>query len=44
LQAYFAGKKVGKERPVSVSRRDIDISKRPIVVAKKNKGDSAKKK
>lgn len=34
LQAYFAGKKVGDARPIEVGARDMDISRKPIVVAK----------
>ena len=40
LQAYFAGKKVGDERPVTVATRDIDISRHSIKVATKKSAKS----
>jgi hypothetical protein len=35
LQAYFAGEPVGRSLAVTVERRDIDVSGRPLVVASK---------
>ena len=43
VQAYFAGKKVGPAKAVSVEGRDVDISKAPIEVAKEKKSDKKKK-
>jgi hypothetical protein len=37
VQAYFAGKKVGPERPIKVEGRDIDLSKLPLDVGKPEK-------
>jgi hypothetical protein len=36
VQAYFAGEAVGKPLQVSVERRDVDVSGRPLVVATKD--------
>ncbi|HMJ09948.1 MAG TPA: hypothetical protein VK524_01015 [Polyangiaceae bacterium] len=38
--AYFAGKKVGKERAVSLQGKDLDVSKDPIRVAEQTKRTS----
>jgi hypothetical protein len=35
LQAYFAGEPVGRPLPVSVERRDVDVSSKPLVLATK---------
>jgi hypothetical protein len=35
LQAYFAGEPVGRPMPITVERRDIDLSSRPLVLATK---------
>jgi hypothetical protein len=35
LQAYFAGEAVGRPLPVTVERRDVDLSSRPLVLASK---------
>jgi hypothetical protein len=35
LQAYFAGEPVGRPLAVSVERRDVDVSGRPLVLASK---------
>ena len=35
LQAYFAGEPVGRPITVSVDRRDVDVSGRPLVLATK---------
>jgi hypothetical protein len=39
LQAYFAGKKVGSERPVDLTRRDAILTGAPLVVATKSKDE-----
>ena len=36
VQAYFAGEAVGKPMQVTVERRDVDISGRPLVLATKD--------
>ncbi len=36
VQAYFAGEAVGKPLQVTVERRDVDVSGRPLVVATKD--------
>jgi hypothetical protein len=33
LQAYFAGEPVGRPLAVTVERRDVDVSGRPLVLA-----------
>ncbi len=43
LQAFFAGKKVGTPYPLSVGARDMDISRKPLVVAKAPKKSKKKK-
>jgi hypothetical protein len=35
LQAYFAGEPVGRPLPITVERRDVDVSSRPLVLATK---------
>ena len=40
IVAYFAGKKVGKERSVKLEGRDMDLSKDPIRVAEQSKRTS----
>ncbi len=35
LQAYFAGEAVGRPLPITVDRRDVDVSSRPLVLATK---------
>ncbi|HEY6558280.1 MAG TPA: hypothetical protein VI072_13445 [Polyangiaceae bacterium] len=40
IAAYFAGKKVGKERVVKLEARDLDVSKDPIRVAEQSKRTS----
>ena len=42
VQAYFAGKKVGESMDVTVRRRDIDISRKPFIVATKAKKKAKK--
>ena len=39
IQAYFAGKKVGDPLPVTVGEQDVDVSKKPIRVAKPKKAE-----
>ena len=36
VQAYFAGEAVGKPLQVTVERRDVDVSGRPLVLATKD--------
>ena len=42
LEAYFAGKPIGKPREVSVSTRDVDLTKDPIVVVEDKKPEEKK--
>jgi hypothetical protein len=35
LQAYFAGEAVGRPLPITVERRDVDVTSRPLVLATK---------
>lgn len=35
LQAYFAGEAIGRPLPITVERRDIDVTNRPLVLATK---------
>ena len=42
VQAFFAGKKVGDPRQVTIGAKDVDISKTPIAVAAKKKASSKK--
>lgn len=40
LEAFFAGKPIGKPREVSVARNDVDLTKDPIVVAEDKKPEN----
>jgi hypothetical protein len=42
VQAFFSGKKVGAPTTIKVTTADIDISKNPVVVAKKESKDKEK--
>lgn len=44
LQAYFAGRAVGKPRRVKVGRRKVNLSRRPLVLAKKAPREAGGKK
>jgi hypothetical protein len=39
LQAFFAGKKVGPEVPITVAAKDIDLAKTPLRVGQESKQD-----
>lgn len=39
IQAFFSGKKVGPAVPVSITTKDVDMAKTPLIVAKKSGAD-----
>jgi hypothetical protein len=39
IQAFFAGKKVGPELPVTMAGKDVDLAKTPLRVGQENKND-----